>query len=159
MAANWCVNEPWPNIGNNSLISYPNHIKPAYYSVQSACRSVLASARIRKFVYIAGETIDFDLYLLNDSLNKISDGEVKVFIQVGDEPKELLLNWQYKDVAINTNVVGPTVRYNLPVIENADNIQIILECGEYSSKYVMLYRLPMAPANAPKKMNALLEEN
>ena len=33
MALNWCFNEPWPAIGNNSLISWPDKIRPAYYAV------------------------------------------------------------------------------------------------------------------------------
>lgn len=158
IVSNWCFNEPWPNTGNNSLVSYPTSIKPVYYAVTNACRSVLASARYRKFSYVAGETLDFDVYLLNDSLNKIDDGTVKISVQVGDR-KEELMNWDYKNVGINTNAVGPTIRYELPYIEDADTVKIILECGEYSSKYTMLYRLPQKPANAPKKMNAILDEN
>ena len=119
-----------------------------YYSVANACRSVLASARYRKLVNIAGETLDFDLFLLNDSFKKLPDGTVKA-----------LLNWEYKDIPICTNAEGPTVRYKLPFVNGADTLSIILECGEYSSKYTLLYRLPAAPANAPKKMNAILGEN
>lgn len=158
IVSNWCFNEPWPNTGNNSLVSYPTSIKPVYYAVTKACRSVLASARYRKFSYIAGEWLDFDLYLLNDSLEKVEDGAVKVYIQIGDH-KEEIMTWEYKNVEINTNVVGPTLRYQLPHIEDADTVQIILECGEYSSKYTMLYRLPAKPVNAPRKMNAVLDEN
>ena len=159
IVSNWCFNEPWPNTGNNSLVSYPNYIKPVYYAVSNACRSVLASARYRKLVNIAGETLDFDLFLLNDSLKKLPDGTVKVFIQVGEGEKVNVLNWEYKDVPICTNAEGPTVRYKLPFVNGADTLSIILECGEYSSKYTLLYRLPKAPANAPKKMNAILDEN
>ncbi len=155
MVANWCFNEPWPNFGNNSVVCYPNSIKPAYYAIKNACRKVLASARIRKFSYIAGETLDFDLYLLNDELKKIADGAVKVYVQIGDSEKVSLLNWEFSGVKENTNVAGPTVRYELPFVENADTVSIILDCGEYSSKYTMLYRLPDAPLNAPKEMNAV----
>ena len=69
------------------------------------------------------------------------------------------MSWEYKDVPICKNAVGPTVRYGLPFAEDADTLQIILEAGEYSSKYTLLYRLPEKPANAPKKMNAILDEN
>lgn len=158
MVSNWCFNEPWPNMGNNSLVCYPNSIKPAYYAVAAACRSVLASARYRRFSYVAGECLDFDVYLLNDSLEQIADGTVKIFVKVGD-CKEEIMNWDYKNVAVNTNVQGPTVRYMLPFVDGADTVEIILECGEYSSKYTLLYRLPQKPANAPRKMNAILNEN
>jgi len=159
MVSNWCFNEPWPNTGNNSVLSYPNNIKPVYYAISSACRSVLASARYRKLVYKAGETLDFDLYLLNDSLKKVDDGTVNVFVKVGNRENVFLLKWDYNNVPICANIAGPTVRYKLPVVEDADTLEIILECGEYSSKYTLLYRLPEAPANAPKKMNAILDEN
>lgn len=159
IVSNWCFNEPWPNIGNNSLVCYPNNTKPAYFAVANACRNVLASARYRKFVYIAGETLDFDLFLLNDSLEKLEDGTVKVYIRVGEGEKVNVIDWEYKNVPVCTNAEGPTVRYKLPFSEGADTLNIILECGDYSSKYTLLYRLPKAPANAPKKMNAILDEN
>ncbi len=159
IVANWCFNEPWPNIANNSLLSYPNYKKPAYYAVANSCRSVLASARYRKLLYIAGETLDFDLYLLNDSIEKIKDGTVHVYVQIGEAEKVWIMDWDYKNVLICKNAVGPTVRYVLPHKDGADTLTIFLECGEYSSKYTLLYRLPAAPPNAPKKMNAILDEN
>lgn len=159
IVSNWCFNEPWPNTGNNSLICYPDNTKPAYYAVARACRSVLASARYRKFVYYAGETIDFDVYLLNDSLDKLPDGIVDIYIQIGDDEKIKLLRWEYSNVPVCKNAVGPTVRFELPFVNDADTLHIILEAGDYSSKYVLLYRLPEKPADAPKKMNAVFDEN
>ncbi len=160
MASNWCLNEPWPNTCNNSLIGYPTSIKPAYYAVQAACRSVLASARIRKFVYKAGEMLDFDLFLLNDSLEQVEDNSVNVYVQIGRQGREFLMKWDYTKVPVNTNVVGPTVRYILPYVEEADFIRIVLDCGAYSSQYVMKYQIPeKTMVSAPRKMNALLEEN
>ena len=141
------------------MVGYPGSIKPAYYSVAAACRSVLASARIRKFSYLARETLEFDLYLLNDSLRPVEDGAVEVSVQIGDNFRAALLKWEYKQVQCNTNAAGPTVRYSLPVIEDAEYIKIILDCGDYSSKYTLLYRLPDKPVDAPRKMNALLEDN
>lgn len=159
IVSNWCFNEPWPNTGNNSLICYPDNTKPAYYAVARACRSVLASARYRKFVYYAGETIDFDVYLLNDSLDRLPDGIVDIYIQIGDDEKIKLLRWEYSNVPVCKNAVGPTVRFELPFVNDADTLHIILEAGDYSSKYVLLYRLPEKPADAPKKMNAVFDEN
>ena len=78
---------------------------------------------------------------------------------MGNRENVFLLKWDYNNVPICANIAGPTVRYKLPVVEDADTLEIILECGEYSSKYTLLYRLPEAPANAPKKMNAILDEN
>ncbi len=154
MVGNWCFNEPWPCVDNNSIMSYPNSLKPAYYNVAAACRSVLVSAKIHRLVYVAGQTLEFDLTLLNDSLCKIDDGRVNVIIQIGDT-SENVLSWDYKNVKINTNLFGPTVRYSLPFVENAETVKIILESGAYSSEYTLLYKLPNAKQNAPIKLNSL----
>lgn len=159
IVSNWCFNEPWPNVGNNSLVCYPNNIKPAYYAVARACRSVLASARYRKFSYKAGEILDFDLFLLNDSLDKLEDGAVDVYVKIGDGEKLKLLHWEYSEVEICKNAVGPTVRYKLPEVECAETLKIILDAGDYSSEYTLLYSVPGARADGPKKMNAILDEN
>lgn len=159
IVSNWCFNEPWPNTGNNSLVCYPNNIKPVYYSVMKACRPVLASARYKRLVYMAGETLEFDLFLLNDSLENIEDGTVNVYVKLGANEKVQLLKWDYSDVNLCTNVEGPTVRYILPHDKDADIVKIILDCGEYSSEYTLLYRVPDRPANAPKVMNAELDGN
>lgn len=89
--------------------------------------------------------------MLNDFLEKINDGTINVYVQVGENEKEWLFDWSYKNVEICKNVVGPTIRYKLPYVEGADTLEIILECGAYSSKYTLLYRLPKSPPNAPKK--------
>lgn len=159
MAANWCFNEPWPTVCNNSILSYPDYKKPAYYSIANACRSVLASARYRKLVYEANETLDFDVFLLNDSLEKVQNGLMKIYVQVGAAEKVCLLDWEYTNVKICENVIGPTVRYTLPYVDGADTLNIILECGEYSSKYTLLYRLPKKAPNAPRIMNLIPGEN
>ena len=159
IVSNWCFNEPWPNTGNHSVISYPNNPKPVYKLMTNSYRPVLASARYKKFVYLAGEFLTLDLFLLNDSLQKVADGTVKIYVKVGNEEKVHVLDWDYKNVPICENVLGPTVRYQLPYVNDADTVQIILDAGEYSSSYTLLYRLPQKPPAAPRKMNAILNEN
>ena len=48
---------------NNSLISWPAEPKRAYAEVARACRPVLASARIAKFRWRAGELFSPELIL------------------------------------------------------------------------------------------------
>jgi beta-mannosidase len=54
-ALNWCLNEPWPTAANNSLLAWPAVPKPALYAVRDACRPILASARIRKYLWHDGD--------------------------------------------------------------------------------------------------------
>lgn len=153
MVINWCFNEPWPCIANNSVIGYPNVVKDGYYGIKTASRSVMASARIRKFSYKAYETFDFDLFLLNDSTEKVDGGEINAFIQIGDGEKKHLITWQYKDVKINTNVEGPTVRTKLPNVCGAERVKLILESGAYSTEYELIYKPTVSKADVIKMLN------
>ena len=72
MAINWCYDKPWKTAGNNSIIEHPTTPKPCYDFIKDALRPALFSARIRKFSWSAGEVFDPELWLLNDSSEKIS---------------------------------------------------------------------------------------
>ena len=143
MAVNWCFNEPWPCVANNSLVCYPNHIKPAYYEVATACRNVLASARYRKLKHNAGEIMDFDLFMLNDGVNNIKGDTVRVYVQIENTEPEHIIDWQFPELEANCNFEGPTLRYQLPFVPGAETIKIILSAGEYSSEYTLLYNCPI----------------
>lgn len=153
MAVNWCFNEPWPCIANNSLVCYPNHIKPAYYDVTKACRNVLASARYRKLQHKAGEMLEFDLWLLNDGVDSVKGDTVGVYVQVGNEQPEHLMDWKFPNLNANTNFEGPTLRYKLPEVSGAEIFKIILSCGEYSSEYTLLYECPITEKPKEKVLN------
>lgn len=142
MAVNWCFNEPWACIANNSLVCYPNSIKPAYYEVAAACRGVAATARYRKLKHTAGEVIDFDLFMLNDGVEPIKGDTVRVLVQIGESEPVHIIDWQFPDLKANTNFEGPTLRYQLPAVSGAETLKIILSCGEYSSEYTLLYDCP-----------------
>ena len=138
MALNWCLNEPWTTAANNNIIAFPSHPKPSYYAVQSALRPTLFSARIPKFSWRTGETLEAELWLLNDA-PEAAEGRVRVTLTLGEETVELL-EWNAKTAA-NTNQQGPTVRYVLPMVENADRLtlRLIAENGTEST-YVYQYR-------------------
>ena len=153
MAVNWCFNEPWPCIANNSLVCYPNYIKPAYYDVKEACRNVLASARYRKLKHKAGEMLDFDLWMLNDGVDSVKGDTVKVYVQVGSAEPEHIIDWQFPNLEANTNLEGPTLRYQLPKVEGAETFKIILSCGDYSSEYTLLYDCPITEKPKEKILN------
>ena len=85
MALNWCFDEPWPTAANNSLISWPARPKPAYHAVRDACRPQMISARLPKFVWVPGERLVCDLFLLNDLPTPAERGELDVWIEGDDE--------------------------------------------------------------------------
>ncbi len=153
MAVNWCFNEPWPCIANNSLVCYPNSIKPALYEVASACRNVVASARFRKLKHKADEVLEFDLFMLNDGLEAVKADTVKVSVKVGDSVAVNIIDWNFPDLEANKNYEGPTLRYKLPSVAGAETLKIILSCGEYSSEYILLYESPFYETPKVKMLN------
>lgn len=139
MAVNWCFNEPWATIANNSLVCYPNTIKPAFYEVAEACRGVATSARFKKLKYKSGEVLDFEVWMLNDGVETIDPETVRIMVKVGDGEAVHQLDWRFPELEANTNLQGPTIYYKLPEDLNAKELSIILSCAEYSSEYKLLY--------------------
>lgn len=84
MALNWCFNEPWPTVANNSLLSWPAIPKPSYYAVQSALRPQLASLRIDRHLWWAGEHFHGEVWVLNDSLQAMENASVTVSYRIGN---------------------------------------------------------------------------
>ena len=140
MALNWCYQEPWPSAANNSLINWPNEIKPAYYHVANACRPVLASVRVPKFEWREGEDFSCDLFMLNDTYNKLPAAKVKVFIQYDGLEKELT-SWDCPGADGFKNVQGPLVKAKIPGMKsNIFSIHIRVEGKpEYNSSYILLF--------------------
>lgn len=138
MALNWCFNEPWPTIANNSLMSYPAIPKPAYYAVKESLKPVSASARILKFSYHGNELFEAELWLLNDRMETVPAGKVEAYLKIGEQEIHLL-TWEHGELRPGENLIGPSVRCLLPNLQ-ADHMEIILKAGEYSNSYKLLYR-------------------
>ena len=150
MMMNWCYNEPWITAANNSIISYPAIPKSAYEYVKSAMRPKLFSARIAKFNWKADETLEAELWLLNDTPETIT-GKVHVTLTVGDTVIELL-DWQ-AEAGANGNCHGPTVRCILPNVET-DRLTLTLRSEEgMSSTYCLRYTPKKKVAPRPKVLN------
>jgi beta-mannosidase len=153
MALNWCFNEPWPTAANNSIVNWPNIPKPGFYAVKNACRPVLASARLPKFKWKAGEIFNAEIWMLNDFYKTVPGGKVTIKLQQGDE-KIVILNWEYTEMEANINQTGPTVRFTLPDWD-ANRIKLILEVeghSEYQSEYTLVYQ----PAPKDQKSTKVL---
>jgi len=139
MALNWCFNEPWPTAAGNSLINWPNLAKPAYYAVAKSCRPFLASARIAKFKWAEGDIFDPELWILNDSYNKLPGGVMKVLLGTGGNRQEIF-EWKYPVISANANLRGPTIRFILPKLNSRIMTLILMieNCPEMDSEYTLL---------------------
>ena len=135
MAINWCYCEPWINAAGNNLITYPVQTRPAYYAVQTALRPVLASARIPKFDWKAGEIFTAQIWLLNDTFQP-AEASVDVSIQLGDRTYPMF-TWDSGLTA--ENKIGPSVNFVLPDAD-ATEMTLILSAGDKSSEYRLCYR-------------------
>jgi beta-mannosidase len=143
MALNWCYNEPWITAANNSIISYPNLPKPAFFAVADSCRPFLASARIPKFSWTVGEAFSAKIFILNDLYENIPQSGV-VSIKLKAESNETIISrWKFGTAERNKNIEGPNIHIVLPKW-NTDRFELILEVEgneKFSSKYVLQYRI------------------
>ena len=142
MALNWCFNEPWPSFANNSLLSWPDIPKPGYYAVQAALRPQLASLRIDRHLWWAGETFRAEVWLLNDGLEELSSLDVEVSYSVdGGEP----VRWgtlHAAKVEAQRNLLCGGVSFAVPV-SGYGKIRIWLKVPgrpEMDSEYTYLFR-------------------
>ncbi len=138
MAINWDYCEPWMTAAGNNLIAYPTHRKPCYYAIQSSLRPVLASARIPKFDWNAGELFTAQLWLLNDS-PETAEKTIKATIII-DGVEYPMFTWETGVVSENTNKIGPSINWVLPDVD-ASEFTLRLETGDgAASEYRLIYR-------------------
>ena len=108
MALNWCFNEPWPTAANNSIIQYPAKPKPAHEAIRQACRPVLSSARIPKFLWDSAEDLYFDLFMINGTPETLPPGIMECRIN-----GRTVEQWNFEKVPANQNLAGPKVVFPL----------------------------------------------
>ena len=138
MAINWDYCEPWVTAAGNNLIAYPVKPKSCYFAIRDSLRPVLASARIPRFDWKAGEKFSAELWLLNDA-PACAEENVKVSIRLGGVEYPML-TWESGRVDENTNKLGPTVNWILPDVD-ADELTLVLDTGSgASSEYRLRYR-------------------
>ena len=137
MAINWCYCEPWITAAGNSLVTYPAQAKTCYYAVAQALRPVLASARVPKFDWKAGERFTAEIWLLNDSPASAEES-IRVSILLGGKEYPLLV-WESGVVPANQNLQGPTINWVLPDVDATD-MTLRLQAGSASSEYRLCYR-------------------
>ncbi len=137
MVLNWCYNEPWITAAGNSIIGYPTYRKAAYYSIKEALKAVTPSARIMHFINKPGDTLDFEMWLLNDTTEKVSD-TLCAYVTV-DGKKEKVMEWETGLSEPDRNIKGPSVSYKLP--ETKDQlITVSIEGSTGVSEYRVLLK-------------------
>ncbi|MBE6732024.1 MAG: hypothetical protein E7564_10080 [Ruminococcaceae bacterium] len=141
MALNWCFNEPWPCFANNSLISYPDIAKPAYYAVKDALRPTLASLRVRKHLYNGGEEVSAEIWLLNDSFKEIKPTEIKAYYSFEGSKFTYLGSFVSPLLKTQTNAKCGTVSFMIPENYNGKiYIELKTDNPDFDSSYVYLAR-------------------
>lgn len=141
MALAWCFNEPWPAAANLSLVCWPAAPKSSLAVVAQACRPVVASARIPKFQWNAGETFEAELWLLNDSPAPAGGAAIEAVLEA-DGVSIALVRWECPVVAANANVRGPTVRQVMPELSGGHFEVRLMAVGNpgWSSSYRLSFR-------------------
>ena len=141
MALNWCYNEAWPTLANNSIINYPADPKASFYDVADACRGALMSARIPKFVWRGGEVFSVGLWLLNDGNMPAAAGLAEASVEL-DGRIYPMGDWNYGETPANINAEGPVIELRLPCLkeEGTREMKLIINAGALSSRYRLLYR-------------------
>ena len=152
MSLNWCFNEPWTCAANNSLIEYPAKPKPSLEAVKNSLRPTLFSARIPKFTWKADELFEAELWLINDTQDKITD-TTKVTVKVGNTVIDVM-EWK-AETGANANRRGPTIRVPLPR-ESGDTVVLTLENENgRASTYALQYVCPPELVPDTNKARAL----
>ncbi len=143
MALNWCLNEPWPCFANNSLISWPDVARPAYYSVQQALRPTLASLRIDRNLWWAGEMFRAGVWMLNDSnIEALAQCDIEISYAIGDGPETRWGIVHCPGAQAQRNVECGAISFAIPA-GFAGTIRVLLRVPghpEYDSEYTYLCR-------------------
>lgn len=142
MALNWCFNEPWPAAANNSLVHWPARPKPALAAVGGACRAILASARLAKFSWRAGEAFGAELWLLQNGSAPREALTVEARVHMGAVSFPCA-TWDVPASAIGGNQRGPSLAFTLPAAAGNDEFTLELSVAahpEFDSRYRLHYK-------------------
>jgi beta-mannosidase len=141
MALSWVFNEPIPTAANTSVLSWPAIPKAGYQGMKEALRAVMASARIPRFVWKAGQEFTLEPWILNDLYGTIPAGRLEVRLEVSDQTIDLG-SWEFSEVSPNEHLRGPVMKCRLPQAEARMMIvRLAVEGrGWMDSAYTLRYR-------------------
>ena len=150
MAINWCFNEPWKTTTSNSIITYPSRPKKAYYNIKNSCSPVIPSARLNKFTYEGGEIFSAELWLLNDSYEKVND-TISAYIEIGGECCHVM-DWETPLSGENENIKGHIMQFVLPDVD-ADRFVLKLKSKKYGENSYTLRYSPKETITRKRRLN------
>jgi beta-mannosidase len=108
-----------------------------------ACRPVLASARIGKFEWTAGEVFSAELWLLNDSPAALAAGVIEAFLVAGAVATSVA-RWEFPGAPAGKNLRGPDILGRLPTVPD-EAFELRLQVTP-AAQWGSTYRLKLAPA-------------
>jgi beta-mannosidase len=160
MAMNWCFNEPWPTAAGNSLVNWPCRPREALSAVKSACRPVLATARVPKFSWAAGEAIRMEVFMINDSPRDLPKGVVALKLVQGDQTVDPG-TWNYPAVPARTRTRKVVLATNVPEDWKHGPFELRLEAAnpEHSNVYKLLIERPFEWEPSPALSARLADWN
>ena len=150
MAMNWCFNEPWPAAANNSLVSWPADPNPGYEAAKLALRPRLASLRITHHLWRGGDLFEAGVFLINDILQALEQGNVKVYYQLEGQAEKLWGTLCFDELAAQTVCACGAMTFPLPeAYDGKFHIRLAVEGHpEMDSLYTYLCR---SGVTAPKR--------
>jgi beta-mannosidase len=140
MALAWCFNEPWPTAANCSLVNWPCRPKAGLTAVSSALRPILASVRLKKYLWSPGELFSAELWMLCDGPDFVPSGKMSATLFLGDSMLSRL-DWSFKSSSPTTNIQGPCLQCSLPAM-NIDKLVLTLHVEghpQWNSDWVLPY--------------------
>ncbi len=143
MALNWCFNEPWPTVGNNSLILWPEKPRPSYYTVQRALRPRLSSLRVKKCLWWDGEDFEGEIWMLNDSsIEPLAAGSIKASYAFGNGEAIQWGTLSYSELKAQENRRCGGISFRIPTgFSGKIRIFLTVEGNEaLNSEYTLLCR-------------------
>lgn len=140
MAINWDYNEPWPCFAGNSLIAYPNVIKPAYFDVKEALRDQKLSLRFDHIRFAKNEEIELDIYVLNDLPTVLEGAEYSISLDFddSDETSTELMRGKFDEIQPTASAKIGVLKFTLPE-KTTKTFRLTINCAndEMSESYTL----------------------
>lgn len=131
MAINWDFNEPWPCFAGNSLIAYPDVVKPAYFDVKDALRDQKIALALDHLRMKPGEETEIGIYVLNDLPTELDGAEYEITLDFDDEDETRveLMSGSFAKVAPTSSTKVGVLKLRVP--ENVSKtFRLTITCKE-----------------------------
>lgn len=140
MAINWDFNEPWPCFAGNSLIAYPDIVKPAYFDVKDALRDQKMALALDHLRFRPGEEAKIDIYVLNDLPSELNGAEYEITLDFDDDDETCveIMSGSFQKVAQTSSTKVGVLSLKIP--ENiSKTFRLTINCkdADLSESYTL----------------------